>query len=120
MIYGHRKADRIISSSLSFLDEDLPKLIDDRLSTEQQVLSPNTRPDLTSSSSYNGNDDRNAAIKAEIEKSRKQVEQDAEILEQYIRKQIEELREIYGATFSEYRFPIERIMQLAVLPCLKN
>ena len=120
MIYGHRKADRIISSSLSFLDEDLPKLIDDRLSTEQQVLSPNTRPDLTSSSSYNGNDDRNAAIKAEIEKSRKQVEQDAEILEQYIRKQIEELREIYGATFSEYRFPIERIMQLAVLPCIKN
>jgi hypothetical protein len=68
MIYGHRKADRIISNNLSFLDDDLPKLIDERLSTEQQLSSPNNRPDLTSSISDNGNDDRNAAIKAEIEK----------------------------------------------------
>jgi hypothetical protein len=119
MIYGHRKADRIISNSLSFLDDDLPKLIDEKLSKEQEVLSLNNRPDLTSSSSYNGNDGRSAAVKAEIEKSRKQVEHDSEIHERYIRKQIEELREIYEETFSEYCFPIERIMQLVVLPSKK-
>ena len=94
IIYGRRKADQIINDNFAFLDVELPELIEKDLSWRQNLLSSSSNPSLT-------NDDRKAAIKAEIEKWQREIEQESRGNEKYIRKQIQEMQARYANTFKD-------------------
>jgi hypothetical protein len=121
MIYRHNKADKIISSNLAFFDDDLPRFIDERLSREQELLlSLDSSPDSISSSGGGTINDyrKSAAIRREVEETRRRVEEEARALKGYIKKEIQDMQVAYAYTFKEYHFPLERIMQLLILPYL--